>query len=255
MGIETHFDNWQLHQPAEDVRYDSCSPNLLQLGVYLGKRWQMTNNGCYVERDVRGGELPSSHSHGAATDRTYVDRLIAATQIIRWLIDNSKELHLQAIHDYFGCRIWRAGRTSSIADAHTTWWKTQEPDPVNGMGQSWAKWLHLETTEDGWPDSSSIASRVGEAPPVNPTPIPPGAITTVFTRTIRPGDSGPDVAFIQTVIHAPGSPTGNKSIIVDGKYGAQTVQAVKNIQAFTNLAADGIIGPKTQAVFLQLANS
>lgn len=77
----------------------------------------------------------------------------------------------------------------------------------------------------------------------------------MFTRTLKKGDTGPDVAFIQTVIRAPGSPNGNKQIVVDGNFGTQTETAVKNIQTFTHLTADGIVGPQTQAVFLQLANA
>jgi hypothetical protein len=256
MAIEVTFHNWQTHQPEDDARYDRCSPNLVALGTDLGKRFQMTNNGCYIERDIRSGSSPSSHSHGAATDRNWPDRLIAVSKILPFLIDNSRELHVQAIHDYFGCRIWRAGRTSNIGEAHTLWWRKQTPSS-SGMGQSWARWFHIETTESGWADSRPITDRLGGVvlPPPDPTPVPPGGISVVFTRTIKPGDSGPDVGFVQTVLRAPGSPTGNKLIIVDGKYGPQSVQAVKNVQAFTGLVADGIIGPRTQAKFMELANS
>lgn len=262
MSIETTFNNWQLHVPADDPRYNRCSPNLVALGWEMGRRWGVTDLGCYSERDIRAGSLPSSHSHGAARDLRYGEgnRPLALSQIIPWLINWSRELHVQAIHDYYGSRIWRAGRTSNTAEAHWAWWRTQPVSPSTGMGQPWALYFHIETNSYGWPDGSPVAERLGAGspPPTNPpdpVPVPPVGGEHVFNRIIKPGDTGADVAFVQVVIRAPGSATGNKDIVADGVYGPQTVQAVKNIQAFTGLVADGLIGPKTQAVFLQLANS
>lgn len=250
VAFETDFDNWQQHLPLDDPRYNSCSPNLTQLKWELARQFHMTNNGCYAERDIRAGTLPSSHSHGAAIDENYPDRIAALTVIIPWLINNSKELHLQAIHDYYGSRIWRAGRTSSTADAHSAWWKAQTPNPATGMGQQWALYFHLETNEEGWGDNTPISTRLSPDPPTVPIS---GAL--VFTRTIKPGDEGADVAFVQVVIRAPGAVAGTKSIVADGRYGPQTVTAVKNIQKVFGLVDDGLIGPKTQAAFMKLANS
>lgn len=248
MTIETEFFDWS--QKADDPAYNRCSPNLTLVGQYLGQRFGMWNNGCYVERDIVGGEVPSAHSHGAATDRNYPDRLIAKQQIIPFLIDKSAEFRIQAIHDYYGSRIWRAGRTQNVADAHTLWWK---PNSGPNMGEPWATYLHLETTKSGWGDTTAILVRLGSTDPV-PPPIPPSG-AAVFTRTIRPGDEGADVAFVQTVWRAPGAPTGAKQIVVDGKNGSITVARTKEVQKASGLEADGIIGPKTQAVIMKLANS
>lgn len=255
MTIETHFFDWSNAADTTDPRFNICSPNLVVVGHYLGLRFAMADLGCYQQRPIRGGTTPSVHWWGAAIDRRYPDRLVAKTQIIPFLIDNSHELHVQAIHDYFGSRIWRAGRTSNRADAHTLWWKTNTT--ADGMGDPWATYFHIETNDTGWFDAGSVSERLGFNPPPAdpPPPIPPSGVNTVFPRTIKPGDEGPDVAFIQTVIHAPGSVSGSKSIIVDGVYGPQTVNAVKNIQGAFGLGQDGIIGPKTQARFLILANS
>lgn len=254
MSIETHFFDWSHAADTADPRFHSCSPNLVVLGQHLGQRFGMVDNGCYVHRPIRGGLSPSVHWWGAATDRNYPDRVVAKNTIIPYLIDNSHEFHVQAIHDYFGSRIWRAGRTSKVAEAHTTWWKTNTT--AAGMGESWATYFHIETNETGWFDATSISERLGLAPPpVDPPPIPPSGVSTVFPRTIKPGDQGPDVAFVQTVIRAPGAVAGSKSIIVDGSYGPATVNAVKNIQGAFGLGQDGIIGPKTQARFLMLANA
>lgn len=252
MTVETHFFDWARQVDTGDPRFHTCSPNLVCLHQYMAQRFGMTDSGCYVQRPIRGGLDPSVHWWGAARDLRYPNRLVAKTEILPFLIANSHQLHVQAIHDYFGSRIWRAGRTSNVADATTLWWKTNTT--ADGMGESWATYFHIETTDTGWFDSVSIGQRLGfNPPPVDPPP--PSGVSTVFSRTIRPGDEGSDVALVQTVIRAPGAVAGTKSIIVDGVYGPQTVQAVKNIQAYTGLVADGIIGPKTQARFLILANS
>lgn len=248
MTVGTEFFLWSAK--SDDPAFNSCSPNLTLIGNYMGQRFGTWFNGCFVERNIRGGEVPSAHSHGAATDRNYPDRLIARTQLIPFLIDNSKELHIQAIHDYFGSRIWKAGRTSNIGDAHTSWWK---PNTGPNMGESWATYIHIETTLRGWGDQTPILVRLGSTDPVPPPTPPSGA--AVFTRTIRPGDEGADVAFVQTVWRAPGAATGAKNIVVDGKNGAQTVNRTKEVQKASGLTADGIIGPQTQAVIMRLANS
>lgn len=249
MTVAQEFYNWVLHQPEQDPTYDRCSPNLIALRYETTRLFHMTDNGCYVERDIRGGSSPSAHSHGAANDRNYPNRDLAIQQIIPWLIANSHELGLQAIHDYFGCRIWRAGR---IGDPYTDWWRAQTPSSKTGMGQSWALYFHLETNRTQWGNSTPIAERLGGI--VLPPPIPPsGAL--VFPRTIKPGDTGPDVAAVQVGIRAPGNAAGNKNVIVDGNYGPQTVDAVKAMQRWWGLTPDGWIGPKTQAKFMLLFNS
>jgi peptidoglycan hydrolase-like protein with peptidoglycan-binding domain len=225
------------------------------VGRELARRWGMNDIGCYAERDVRAGDLPSSHSHGAAIDRGYntAGRVVARSEIMPWLVTNSKELHVDAIHDYFGCRIWRAGRTNNPAEAPTTWWKTQPVSPVTGMGQSWATYLHIETTESGWIDTTPIPERLGVVVPP-PVPIPqPGG--TFVHQIIRKGDVNADVYGLQVVLRAPGAPGGVKNLTADGIFGSQTETALKNIQAFTGLTADGICGPKTWAVIDMLANS
>lgn len=253
MAIETRYFNWSRDADPQDPRYTTCSPNLVCLGQYLGQRFGMTNNGCYQQRPIRGGLNPSVHWWGAATDRNYPDRLRAKNEIIPFLIDNSRELHLQSIHDYFGSRIWHAGRTPNISEAHTLWWKTNTT--AEGMGDSWATYFHLETNDVGWPDAVPISQRLGltPPPPVPPT-LPPSGVSTVFPRTMRKGDTGPDVGTLQTILRLPGSPSGDKNIVVDGSFGTQTENAVKAFQRLFGLGDDGIVGPKTQAKLLEVAN-
>jgi len=73
--------------------------------------------------------------------------------VLPWLVEHSEELGIQAIHDYYGARIWR-----SVREGGKRGWKAQ---PVKAdMGASWAKWLHIETTKRGWKDGSRVDGRI-----------------------------------------------------------------------------------------------
>ena len=56
------------------------------------------------------------------------------------------------------------------------------------------------------------------------------------------GDSGPGVKQIQTALVARGY-----KVTTDGKFGAQTEQAIKGFQAKNGLTQDGVVGPATWA--------
>ena len=58
--------------------------------------------------------------------------------------------------------------------------------------------------------------------------------------TLRKGDSGPDVVYLQTLLCFVGDP-----IAVDGKYGSGTEKAVKAFQQSVGLTADCVVGAKT----------
>src|SRR6185295_4962791 len=110
MTINTVFVDWQAHRPAPDPAFSHCSPNLVSLYAYMQARWGVTDLGCYGVRPIRAGTEMSSHGFGAARDIRYgpaaSDRATALNEIMPFLIDNSYELNVQAIHDYLGCRIW-----------------------------------------------------------------------------------------------------------------------------------------------------
>jgi hypothetical protein len=254
--IETEHYNWQRHQPAPDPRYARLSPNLDAIGDELAKRWGMTDLGGYGWRPIRGGTAPSSHGFGAATDRRYFElgRARALSEVLPWLIRNSRALHLQAIHDYFGCRIWRAGRTANLEEAETKWWAPQPPNRTTGMGQSWAVYFHLETTRSGWPDGTPIPNRLVDGEPIpqpEPQPIPtPGG--PFVHATIKRGDVNADVFAAQVIVR---HRAGQTQVVADGQFGQQTENAIRNVQAFTGQTVDGIVGPKTWAVLDFLANS
>jgi hypothetical protein len=165
--IQTQFFNWSSSGLNYDAPpYEACSPNLTQLLTYLVTRWGGYTLGCHHDRTIRDGTSISAHAYGAALDWRYtpvgegqkdINRAMIVQVILPWLIDHSAELHLDAIHDYYGSRIWRAGRTPNIGDAHSLWWK---PNDGSGMGDEWATYLHLETHRQGFTDDSPISGRV-----------------------------------------------------------------------------------------------
>lgn len=160
MTFARSFVSW----PTSGVplrQYSKCSPNLLEVLHAVRGRWPVTKSlGCYGVRRVRGGSTESTHSWGAAIDISMagLDRSVVTDDVLPWLVGWSDELGVQAVHDYIGCRIWRAGRTPNEADACTTWWRAQRPDS-SGMGSNWATHLHIETTPTRWGDGRSMAER------------------------------------------------------------------------------------------------
>lgn len=62
-------------------------------------------------------------------------------------------------------------------------------------------------------------------------------------ETLRRGDRGEDVVYLQTRLAAIGYGVGK----VDGIFGIRTLEAVKAFQVDNDLAVDGIVGAKTWA--------
>jgi hypothetical protein len=151
----TNFYNWQEATRPDGIRFRKASPNLLAIKDYVMKRWGGTNLGLYGVRSIRGGEAMSSHSYGAAWDWRYASRR-EGQAAIRWLVKHSEELGIQAIHDYYGGTIWRS--TRPVPDKGG--WKAQPENPTTGMGQAWAKWLHIETTKSDWGNAKRIEDRL-----------------------------------------------------------------------------------------------
>ena len=65
-------------------------------------------------------------------------------------------------------------------------------------------------------------------------------------RTLRRGDTGNDVRTLQTALTRAGYDPGP----INGIFGAQTEQAVKQFQRVLGLQEDGIVGPKTWAFLM-----
>lgn len=176
MTVQDQFTSWQTSPKKPDPK--RCSPICGSWFNYLRIHWGGQHLGCYAARPVRGGTSLSSHGSGAAIDWRYENpgcgRQEMLNECMPFLINNSKELGIQAIHDYRGCRIWRPPGCSGRATTPSPecGWKQQKPSS-GGMGQSWASWLHLEVHPSRWTDDRTVAQMLAPATPVKPKPPPP----------------------------------------------------------------------------------
>jgi hypothetical protein len=80
------------------------------------------------------------------------------------------------------------------------------------------------------------------------TPSTGGTVINVTVPTIRLGDQGGWVRKLQALLT-----TFNQDIPCDGDFGPLTDTSVKAVQAFLGLTVDGVCGPQTWGVLMQLA--
>lgn len=172
----TDFYNWQAAPAAALKLFNKNSPNLVLIKGHVLGKFGGADLGMYGVRDIHGGTSYSSHAFGAAWDWSYRglydNKNVQAGKdvaklVSQYLIDNSEELGIQAIHDYISCRIWRANRATDANQG----WKVQAKDG-NGMGQAWGNWLHIEVTRNDWWLNTPIEQRFPAAPTPEPTPPP-----------------------------------------------------------------------------------
>ena len=89
--------------------------------------------------------------------------------------------------------------------------------------------------------SDAAIARDGSTPLATPSPVPE-ATPFVFARTLQYGDSGDDVAALQTRL----SELGFYEAKVSGGFYKVTQSAVRAFQAHNGLSADGVAGRQTQ---------
>ena len=185
MTVQRTFFDWARSGLDWDAApYEQMSPNLLALN-----EWLVVNFGGQplglddFDREIRTGGTISDHAYGAALDWRYEPGFLPDTspvvvarpealKLVEHIIDWSAELHIDRIHDYVGDRIWTAGRTADVADAHGAWWKPQAGAGA-GMGEGWARYFHFATHRDGWADGMPVVARGVPMPGPQPTPEPP----------------------------------------------------------------------------------
>ena len=99
-------------------------------------------------------------------------------------------------------------------------------------------------------DVESILRYAGGAVPVPaPAPAPAPQPTTtgkcnVEVRVLRQGHTGGDVKSLQALLNA----KAGQRLTADGDFGPATDTAVRNVQRFCGLTADGIVGARTWGV-------
>ena len=115
---------------------------------------------------------------------------------------------------------------------------------VAEKGASWS--LIIAGSYTGWVQSQYLdflgtaATPVPTSPPAGTAVPSAGYDTSVFTRTLRTGYTGSDVAALQYRLAALRYP-----ISVTATYDSTTISAVKQFQLMNGLTQDGIAGPKT----------
>jgi hypothetical protein len=245
--VATDFFDWQRSGlNPKRAPWTKCSPALVAIEEYLVEKWGGKRLGCHDDRSIRDGDSISSHAFGAALDWRYSDpgpgRKVLLSDIIPFLIENSKELGVQAIHDYVGCRIWRCNRAN---DSNGGW---KEQPKAGQMGQAWAQWIHIEVNRAQWKDGRSVDEKIGGAkpepwPPFNPEKGEFGLYPLNPNKAwIRLNSRGDLVKYLQGVLRK-----NRYQIAVDGNFGPQTRDRVIRFQRANGLLADGIVGSKTWA--------
>ncbi len=98
-------------------------------------------------------------------------------------------------------------------------------------------------------DDAIAADEETTQPPTQeptPTPTPKPTDDVVLYRTLRYGDSGEDVAYMQRRLIE----LGYLNSTADGQFGTGTLAAVKAFQKANGLTVDGVAGTKTYGVLL-----
>ena len=177
MTTATQTRSWQakpVGKPAPPTG-PPASPALFPLLDWLiathgGKSLSVST--LWNDRPIRGGSVPSSH-RGAAFDWRYENpgpgRRYMLENVLPTLTGSSQELDVQQIHDYVGCRVWKASRSGDSNGG----WARQNPGSHSGMmGAAWSQWLHVEAGEWGWNDGRPVPDKLGSQPV--PQPPEPG---------------------------------------------------------------------------------
>jgi len=141
--------------------YESCSPNLIELYVFMNHNFGAQTLGCHNQRDIRGGGSLSTHAYGAALDVRFPNRGILLA-VCAWLVNNSAELGVNAIHDYASQKMWTPGQDDDVIN-----W------PHGNIGSVGGDWIHVEVTPGAFLDGRSVAAKLTGAPPPPPPPPPP----------------------------------------------------------------------------------
>ncbi len=126
-----------------------------------------------------------------------------------------------------------AGTFSAVKDFQAS--RGLVSDGVVGPA-TWAA-LHSEPVDD--PTSPPMNGPTPESP-ASPTPVEPQPDPAQSRPTLRKGDRGEDVTYLQERLASRGY-----WLTADGHFGAATESAVRSFQRSLNLTADGVVGAMT----------
>jgi hypothetical protein len=112
----------------------------------------------------------------------------------------------------------------------------------------------VESQLSAWDEWGELLVKIGGEMVKVDYDLPPNIID-ILPRTMRKGDSGEDVKELQEALVREGYDVGKKkdgTPLIDGKYGGETMSAVRAFQYDHGLKADGIAGPLTLNALRQM---
>ena len=265
MTVAKEFHNWSDHPSAEARRRKDGSPALKRIRDFHLARWGGKSESAptlWQPRNIGKTNRLSAHA-GCAVDLRWGNpgpgRRVVLDEMLPFYIGNSLELHIQAIHDYVGCRVWRAHRSG---DANGGWKRQPQGSHDGNMGNPASQWLHLEVHPSGWGDDRSVEQMLGGVvpPPIvvpSPAVVPPVAVPPIATDlpngvfgafplnaakgTLRVGDQGDLVLYAKCVIfHKAGG-----AIERTDRFDEPTRGRVVDVQRLFSLAQSGEIDQST----------
>jgi len=225
-----------------------CAPRLIALKEWVLDEWGGQDLGCHVVRRIVGGTTTSTHAWGCAWDWRYEGpgpgMGFADSTAIPKLLGRSAEVGVQALHHYARSLIWRPpgtnGRPSGPA---SNGWRVQPKG--SQMGQSWAKWLHIEIHLDAW-DTIDIGRAMNPAPPPAPSKWPASTPTPTLKRGSRNTEARQLIDVMKFWGWYPREYMGDGN---DGIIGARGDAGIKTMQRALRATSDGVYGPKTAVLY------
>jgi len=170
VNMEPYY-HWSSRRDWDNAPFDDCSPNLRAILGFCTKTFGGKTLGCHNDRDVDGNPLPpspqtpkgtpSTHAWGAALDYLPDGGNLEGIRFVApFLIQWSKELGINTIHDYVHQMMWKPGNVGWV------------PESIGSKG---GQWLHIETTPVAWGDGRSVEERIQGDPNLPPPPEIPVA--------------------------------------------------------------------------------
>lgn len=256
MTVASNYYNYQSANINTDPLYNKGeSPAITSLKSHVMKHYGGLNLGTFNVRPIRGGSAPSTHAFGAAWDWRYmntdgtglVGRAKMLNTVMPFLINHSYELGIQMVADYVGCTIWKASRSGDPSGG----WKAQARNS-EGMGQSWAGWLHIEIHPSEWHDGRPVSDKLGTTgfPPFNPAAGEFSLWPLAAKPNLRVGSTGDVVRYLQGVLRKDGF-----GIVIDGNFGNGTANVVRAFQAKHGLVVSGWANPEVWITIDRIARS
>lgn len=222
------FTHWQAKTGYGHAPYNKNSPNLMEIYKHIKAKFPaVTQLGCFGVRMIKSGNpnetTISTHAFGAADDIGCSTDL--SLLVIQEILNNYEVFHIQMIVDYKRRRIWKCDRVQT-----NNGWKAS-PDLHSGGGS----WIHVETNEEGWNDSTQISERL------DGTPQRAMTLEEAKLTNLQLGSTNVEaVIFLQQGLN-----NFQAGLKVDGAFGPKTDMAVRGFQTVHKLTVDGKVGPQT----------